>query len=219
MKGSQEIKETQNKRKIKSQAKLREVKGSQEMKETQNKRKIKSQANLKEVKGSQEMKETQNKHKVKNRAKSLVEKGPQNIRIDQNNWKRLNRKRRQESEPETLHLNEKVRKRLSRKKQLNENSQKDRDDQNRWQLKSRLIDSEKKRLTKFRRSTMFNAIFTCMCCHRNLFECNVSKFTIELLTQIESKKPGLYGRSIDLIDSSPVKVNINGVEESYLCLA
>jgi hypothetical protein len=131
----------------------------------------------------------------------------------------LSRKRKQEGEPETLHFNEKVRKKLSRKKQLNENPQKVKDDQNRWQEKSRLIDSEKKRLSKFRRSTMFNAIFTCMCCQRNLFECNVSKFTTQLLAEIETKKPGIYERSIETIDSLPITVKVNETEESYICIA
>ena len=52
-----------------------------------------------------------------------------------------------------------------------------RKDQWKWNQKRRLIDTEKKRLEKFIRKTMYNAIFTCMCCHRNRFECNVVKFT------------------------------------------
>ena len=70
---------------------------------------------------------------------------------------------------------------------------------------------------------MFNAIFTCICCHRDLFECNVIKFTNNLLIQIESKKPGLYMRSIEMIEKnkeeSPIMVTINGVTSSYICHA
>ena len=97
------------------------------------------------------------------------------------------------------------------------------EDQIKWQQKHRLIDSEKKRLKKFRRKTMFNAIFTCICCHRDLFECNVIKFSDNLLIQIESKKPGLYMRSIEMIENteeeSPIMVTINGVTSSYICHA
>ena len=107
-----------------------------------------------------------------------------------------------ENDPETLHKNEKFRKKLSRKKQQEENPRKVKEDQNKWQQKCRLVDSEKKRLYKFKKKTMFNAIFTGLCCHRNLFECNVSNFTNKLLAEIETKKPGLYARAIETIDSS-----------------
>ena len=66
---------------------------------------------------------------------------------------------------------------------------------------------------------MYNAIFTCMCCHRNLFECNVSKFTTKLLAEIETKKPGIYQRSIETVNSLPITVDINGTKESYICIA
>ena len=62
-----------------------------------------------------------------------------------------------------------------------------------------------------------------MCCHRDLFESNVIKFTNDLLLQIESKKPGLYLRSIEMIrkttESSPIMVTINGITSSYICHA
>ena len=156
---------------------------------------------------------------MKSYLKSLVEKGHQTIRTDQNNWKGLIRKRKQENEPETLHYNEKLRKKLSRKKQQKENPQKVKEDQNSWQEKSRIIDSENKRLRKFRRSTMCNAIFTCMCCQRNLVERNVSKFTTQLLAEIETKKPVIYERSIETINSLPITVKVNETEESYICIA
>ena len=66
---------------------------------------------------------------------------------------------------------------------------------------------------------MLNAIFICMCCLRKLFECNVSKFTTELQTQIETKKPGISRRAIQLIDELPITVKVNDTEESYICIA
>ena len=66
---------------------------------------------------------------------------------------------------------------------------------------------------------MFNAIFTCLCCQRNLFECNVNIFTTKLLAEINTKKPGLYARAIELFNSEPITVNINGTEASYICIA
>ena len=108
---------------------------------------------------------------------------------------------------------------MSRTKQRTEAPEKLKEDQNKWQQKLRLIDSEKKRLKKFRRKTMFNAIFTCMCCQRDLFECNVIKFTDNLEFQINSKKPGLFIRSIEKVKSEPIMVNINGIISSYICHA
>ena len=58
-----------------------------------------------------------------------------------------------------------------------------------------------------------------MCCLRKLFECNVSKFTTELQTQIETKKPGISRRAIQLIDELPITVKVNDTEESYICIA
>ena len=66
-----------------------------------------------------------------------------------------------------------------------------------------------------------------MCCQRNLFECNVSKFTTQLLAEIEAKKPGIYERSIETFkvkvngteESLPITVKVNDTEESYICIA
>ena len=133
----------------------------------------------------------QNKHKIKSRTKVIVERGPQNIRREQNEWEMQSRKRKMENNPEELHNMEKVRKKLSRKKQISQNPEKVKEDQLRWQQKARPVDTENKRLLRFRKKTMFNAIFTCICCQRNLFECNVVKFTTKLLVQMETKNPGL----------------------------
>ena len=118
-----------------------------------------------------------------------------------------------------MHTNEVRRKKLSRNKQKLEAPEKLKKDQRKWHQKHRLVDTEKKRLEKFRRKTMYNAIFTCMCCHRNLFECNVVKFTEELFVKIETKKPGLYERSIETNGLKPMEVEINGQKSSYICYA
>ena len=62
---------------------------------------------------------------------------------------------------------------------------------------------------------MFNAIFTCSCCHRNLFDCNVCKLDNKLRTEIESKKPGLYNRAI----TSELYIKINETTSSCICFA
>ena len=134
-------------------------------------------------------------------------------------WKEKSRKRKLDADPESLHNNEKKRKKLSRQKQIKENPQKVKYVEKIKQQKCRLVDSEKKRLRKFRQQTMFNAVFICICCQRKLFECNVTKFTDKLLTEIESKKRGLYQRAVELFDSSPIIVNINGIESPFICLA
>jgi hypothetical protein len=218
-KGTEVIKAEQNQRKLKSRTGLREEKGTEVNKTEQNKSKMKSRTKLREEKGIEVIKAEQNKTKLKSQTKLRVEKGPTNIRNEQNARKEESRKRKVEDDHNALHTNEKDRKKLSRQKQKEENPRTVKEDQNKWQQKHRLVDSEKKRLMKFRKKTMFNAIFTCVCCQRNLFESNVIKFTTKLVTEIETKKHGLYDRSIEMINSSPIMVNINGTESSYICHA
>ena len=62
------------------------------------------------------------------------------------------------------------------------------------------------------------AIFSCMCCERNLFESNVAKVDSKLITQIETKKKGLLKKAVELYNSEPLKTNIDGSEASYICL-
>ena len=83
------------------------------------------------------------------------------------------------------------------------------------QNKCRIVDSQNTRLKKFRERTMYNAIFTCTCCQRNLFDCNVSGFDDKLITQIETKKPGLFERAIEY----RIEINVNGKLSSYICHA
>ena len=131
-----------------------------------------------------------------------MEKGPVQIRKDANEWKQKSRKQKLETDPETLLGAERKKQRLSRQRQRKVNPEKLKRDQ----AKSRLIDSEKKRLKKFRERTMYNAIFPCSCCQRNLFDSNVSRFDEKLITNIETKKPGLFKRVIEYL----IKMNING---------
>ena len=174
---------------------------------------------LKMERGRETVNKVSNKLKEKSRNKLRVEKGPRKMREEQNTWDLLSRKRKMESDPENVHRNEVRRKKLSIAKQKSEAPEKLREDQKKWQQKHRLVDTEKKRLKKFRRKTMFNAIFTCLCCQRNLFECNVIEFNEELYSKIENKKPGLYKKSIELKEGKPIKVEVNGVESSYVCHA
>ena len=83
-------------------------------------------------------------------------------------------------------------------KQRKTNPKKVKQDQIKRHEKCRKVNTEQKRLKKFRESTIFNAIFTCCCCQRNLFTGNVTKFNQRLQTDIEKKKPGLYERAIEL---------------------
>jgi hypothetical protein len=221
--GNDTVKKEQNERKVKSQAKVNEERGTDTVKKEHKERQAKSQAKIIEERGKDAAKKDQTERKVKSRDKLRVEKGPEINQKEQNAWENQSRKRKLEVNPEALHINEQSRKKLSRKKQRREAPEKLKEYQIKWQQKHRLVDSEKKRLKKFRRKTMFNAIFTCICCHRDLFESNVIKFTNNLLIQIESKKPGLYMRSIEMIgnpeEESPSMVTINGVTSSYICHA
>ena len=193
--GTEAIKQCQNIRKMKSRANNREAKGPEVIKADQNKWKGKSRANLREEKGPEVIKSDQNKCKGKSRANIREEKGPELVQENQNKWKRL-----------------------SRQKQRDQNPKKVKEDQNKWQYKARLIDSDKKRLLKFIKRTMHNAIFICICCQRRLLECNVSKWTTKLESVIETKKPGLFVRAIEN-PTKPILVNVNGEESSYICHA
>ena len=98
--------------------------------------------------------------------KSIKEKGIAEVRTKENKRKLESRKRKMKHDPTSVHNAEKKRKRLSR-----------------------LVDSAKKRIRKFLKQTMFNAVFTCSCCQRNLFDCNVSIIDSKLITDIDSKNP------------------------------
>jgi hypothetical protein len=61
-----------------------------------------------------------------------------------------NRKRKIEVDHDAIKIDETKRKRLSRNKQRELKPDKVKEDQRKWQTKSRLVDSQKKRLKKFR---------------------------------------------------------------------
>ena len=111
------------------------------------------------------------------------------------------------------------RKRLSRNKQKVTNPQKFKNDRKRWDETYKLSNSEKSRLLKFLRSILYNAIFPCICCQRNLFESNVCEVDDYLIAQIETKKDGLFRSAVEMFNSEPLKVRIDGREASYICLA
>ena len=200
-----------NKYKQKSRIKLKKEKGPEIIKAQLNEYKQK----LREKKGPGVFKALINKYKQKSRDKKRVELGPKKIKQQQNDWHMQFRKRQLQISPETVRNNETKRKKLSRNKQRKGNEEKLKEDQRKWKHKSRVINSQKERLKKFRKRTMFNAIFTCSSCHRNLFDCNVCKMDHKLITEIEIKKTGLYERAIEI----PIEVEINGVISSYICFA
>ena len=137
------------------------------------------------------------------------------MRKQQNAWNLTSRKRKLVNDSAEVNMDERKRKKLTRNKQKEVDPVTVKENQRKWQSKSRLIDSEKKRIMKFREQTKFNAIFSCSCCQRNLFECNVCKFDSKLITEIETKKPGLIEKAIEF----QIDININGNISSYICLA
>ena len=116
------------------------------------------------------------------------------------------RKRKLELDPSDLKTQENNRKRLSRKRLRNENHAKVKQNQNIWQTKHRQVNSVQKRLKKFKEETMYNAIFICSCCHRKLFESNVTKITQNFTDKITLKKTGLLEKSIE-----GQQLEINGI--------
>merc|ERR1711954_418601 len=104
---------------------------------------------------------------------------------------------------------------LSLKKQWQINPEKVKEGQSRRQAKSRQVKSAHERLNKFRKHTMFNAIFVCTCCPRNLFNCNVTTFDSRLREKMDDKNPGLFGKAIEEV----INITINGKTASYICHA
>ena len=142
-----------------------------------------------------------------------MERGPKRIKRVQNERKERSRQINIEKDKAKVRDEERIWKRLSLRKQRKE-------DQNKRQEKCRQINTEQKRLKAFRESTMFNAMFTCCCCQRNLFKGNVTKFNQKLHSDVETKKPGLYERAIELdSQGQPMKVNIDCESSSYICHA
>ena len=129
-------------------------------------------------KGPEQIRKEENENRAKSRNKQLVEKGPAHIRKENNAWKLKSRMHKMDEEPETVHKDEKKRKLLSRQRLKEENPDKVKVDQRKWNNKRNHVNSEKKRLKKFRERTMFNAIFTCSCCQRNL----LTVMSIKLMT-------------------------------------
>ena len=215
-KGSTRVKEAENEWESKRRAKQIEQKGLEQVQAEGRKKQAKSRARRIEQKGLKQVQAEGSKKTAKNRSKMIVEKGPIKVRYEENerkaksranlikergiaqvtnqekNRKLQSRKRKMQIDPKSVHANEKSRKR-----------------------QSRLVDSAKKRLRKFMQQTMFNAIFTCSCCQRNLFDCNVSNIDSKLITYIETKKPGLFQRAIE----HQIQVKINGKTSSYICHA
>ena len=72
-----------------------------------------------------------------------MEKGPLKLCEEQSTWKLKSRKRKMESDPDSVHKNEVRRKKLSRTKQKLEASEKLKKDQRKWDQKRRLVDTEK----------------------------------------------------------------------------
>ena len=176
-KGKETVQMEANNQKAKSQIKIAEIRGKETVQIEANNRKAKSRINVADSRGKETVQMEANNQKAKSRNKLRVERGPIKVRKEQNTTKFQSRKRKMERDPEKVHGDEKKRKKLSRIKLKQGAPKKFREAQNIWQQKHRLVDSRKKRLHNFKRNTMFNAIFTCMCCQRNLFECNVVRTT------------------------------------------
>ena len=158
------------------------------MKQCQAERKAKSDKKLRVEKGSQEIMKCQAERKAKSDMKHRVEQGPLKVKKDQNERKAKSRMNQIATNPEILKINETNRKKLSLQKQRRENPEQLRANLLKWQAKCRRVESERERIHRFLKRTMYNAIFTCCWCQRNLFECNVSKLTPNFIALIETNK-------------------------------
>ena len=214
--GPEQIKKQQNKWKIKSRDKLLEERGPEQIRNKQKDWESKSRDKLLEEKGLEQIRKGQNNKKLRSRSKLIVEKGPMQIRKEQNEFKAKSREKLIiEKGIEQIRLENRNWKLKSRKRKLQKDPSRLLKDERKRLKKSRIIDSEKKRLKKFREKTLYNAIFTCSCCQRNLFDCNVSRIDDKLIAAIETKKPGLIKKAIEYM----FEININGNIASYICHA
>ena len=80
------------------------------------------------------------------------------IRKKQNEWESISRKRKIDNNSAEVKKDERKRKNLSRNKQREADPVKVKENQLKWQMKSRLINTEKKRLNRFREQTKSNSI-------------------------------------------------------------
>ena len=136
--------------------------GISEVRTKENKKKAKSRGKLIVEKGPIQVRKEEKESKERRRAKLTMEHDLEHVRKQENKRKLESRKCKMKHDPTSVHNAEKKRKRLSR-----------------------LVDSDKKRIKKFLKQTMFNAVFTCSCCQRNLFDCNVSIIDSKLITDID----------------------------------
>ena len=166
--------------------------GLEHVRAGENKKKAKSRTKLIVEKGPIQVRKGEKESTMKNREKSIIECGLENVRKEEKKRTLKSRKRRMIHEPQIVLDAEKKRKRLSR-----------------------LVNSSKERLKKFRKQTMFNAIFSCSCCQRNLFDCNVSNMDSKLIADVETKRAGLFKRAVEY----QIEIEINGKRSAYICHA
>ena len=88
------------------------------------------------------------------------------------------------------------------------------DDQNRWQGKHRRVMNAIDRLCEFKKATMYNAIFICICCHQRMFQSNVRLYTKQLKFEINEKK----AKHTEACIGDPIPIRIDEKENSYICL-
>ena len=212
--GNELIKKCQNETKKRCIDKKRAELGNELVKKCQNETKKRCIDKKRAELGNKLVKKCQNEAHQRCIDKKRVELGPRQLKHQINERQTKSRKRRLEEDAETLKVQEEGRKRLSRKRLREEDYGKVKENQNKWQTKHRLINSRQKRLKKFRENTMYNAIFVCSCCHRKLFQSNVTKITQNFRDKIDLKKTGLLQKSIE-----EQQVEINGISNPYICHA
>ena len=164
--------------------KLREY-SLNKIRKDQNSRRKKCTDKKREKIGNALVKKYHNSRQKRSIDRRRVEIGPCQLRKELNERKSKSRKRQIGEDPEKLRIEENKRKGLSRKRQRVENHYEVKENQKKWKSKSRLVDSRKTRLKKFRENTMYNAIFVCSCCHRKLFHSNVTKLTENLKGKVD----------------------------------
>ena len=212
--GNEPIKKYQNEKKKRCVDKKRTALGNELIKKCQNETKKRCIDKKRAELGNELVRKCQNEAHQRCIDKKRVELGPRQLKHQINERQTKSRKRRLERDAETLKVQEEGRKRLSRKRLREEDYGKVKENQNKWQTKHRLINSRQKRLKKFRENTMYNAIFVCSCCHRKLFQSNVTKITQNFRDKIDLKKTGLLQKSIE-----EQQVEINGISNPYICHA
>ena len=193
--GEEAFKQIDNEKRQKSYNKKRENVGEEVFKRIHKERIQKTQKSRKQKIGEEAFKKAENEKRQKSYKLKRDTIGDEAFKKAENEkrQKSYNVKRDTVGE-EAFKKAENKKRRLSRKKLIETNPGRVKDNEKCWKQAQRLVDCEEKRILKFKQNTLENATFVCQSCKRNLFKCNMTKLSKEIFLDINKKDDGLCAK-------------------------